>query len=134
MKFWRYIPAAAIALLAVGSSLSAVPSKTIVDVRCDGDDGLTQRVCAALKDEFKAAPDFTLSIGNKSGTLIVRVPTNVDWKQVGKRMKVKYRAEFTTTSDQKIGATAGSCWEDELKKCAAQVVKHAEVVRQKYHT
>lgn len=109
----------------------AKSAATPVDVRCDGDDGLTQRVCAAVQNGFKSSQDFTLTSADEPGMLVVRIPTNVDWKQMGKRTKVLYKIEFTTANDQKIAASKGSCWEDAISKCVDQIVEKAKIATRK---
>jgi hypothetical protein len=130
--FWKRMPLTVVIFLSMAlGALNASSNPKPIDLRCDGDDALTQRVCAALKDKFKSSADFKLSTGNEPGILVVTIPTNVDWEQVGKRTKVIYRAVFATIDDQKIDTTVGSCWEDALTKCADQVAKQARVVAHK---
>jgi dienelactone hydrolase len=68
-----------------------MPAKPVpVAVLCDGDDGLTARLCDALKHDFGKSPDFTLEVAHKPRILIVRIPTNVGWKKVnGKAVSVR---------------------------------------------
>jgi hypothetical protein len=107
---------------------------TLVEVWCVGDDGLTQRLRDALENALKLSPDFSLSSGKKPGTLVVTIPTNVGWKQVGKRMQVLYAVEFASVDNQNIGTNTGSCWDDMLSKCAAQIVKDAKIAARKITT
>jgi hypothetical protein len=67
-----------------------------------------------------------MSYGQKQGTLIVLIPTHVGWKHVGSRTRVLYKVEFKTTNDRRIATMKGSCWEDALGECAAQIVKRAK--------
>ncbi len=57
------------------------------------------------------------------------IPHAVRWEPVGSRTKVSYDVEFTT-GGHPFGGTVlrhskGSCWDDELDVCAAQVLKDA---------
>jgi len=99
-----------------------------------GDDGFTQKLRDTLENAFKSSPDFSLSSGKKPGTLVVTIPTNVGWKQVGKRMQVLYTVEFASVDNQNIGTNTGSCWDDMLSKCAAQIVKDAKIAARKIGT
>src|SRR5215471_13432469 len=115
--------------LAMLYPMQAIPTQstpTLVWVRCNGDDGLTQRLCDALKRAFKSASDFQLSSGQKPGTLIVAVPTNVGWKRVGRRTRALYTIDFTL-GGKNLGSSKGSCWDGELEKCAAEILKHAKI-------
>lgn len=97
-----------------------------VEVWGGADDGLTIRLRDALKDAFRSSTDFHLSSGNKPGTLVITLPSNVEWKQVGGRTQVLYTAEFASDG-QNLGGSKGSCWDDALAKCAAQIVKDAKI-------
>lgn len=114
---------------AAAGSLKATP----VEVWSGGDDGLTLRLRASLENAFKSSPAFVLSSGKKPGTLIVTIPTHVEWKQFGKRMKVLYRVNFASVDNQPLGGSEGSCWDDELARCANKVVKDATAVAHKAH-
>ena len=97
-----------------------------VEVWRGGDDGLTLRLADALENAFTASPYFILSSGRKKGTLVVKIPTHVGCRQIGKRTRVLYKVEFAAADDQNVGGSAGSCWEDAITQCAAQVVKDAK--------
>jgi len=97
-----------------------------VEVWGGADDGLTIRLRDALKDAFRSSADFYLSSGKKPGTLVITLPSNVGWKPVGGRTEVLYTAEFASDG-QNLGGSTGSCWDDALAKCAAQIVKDAKI-------
>lgn len=123
------ITAAMITTACVGapSLAKSVP----VEVWRGGDDGLTSRFADALESAFRGSSAFVLSEGKKPGTLIVTIPSNVGWKQIGSRTEVHYSVTFTDTSSQAFGVSKGACWEDQLSKCAVHVLTDAEVVRAK---
>jgi hypothetical protein len=105
--------------------VSARPDKAMpVEVWTGGDDGLTQRVADAVRDEFKQSPLFTLTQASMPNSLRVTIPTHVGWKEVGSRSRVTYRVVFET-GPRRIGERSGICWEDELAACARMVVKQA---------
>jgi hypothetical protein len=110
-------------------------SQTPVELWCGGDDNLTQGVCRALDSEFASTQDFVIRTGESSGerpvTLIVTIPTNVDWKERSKRTRVFYTVEFKSSGDKKLGAKKGACWENDLKACASQIVKQARTAARK---
>ena len=110
------------------------PSKRVVEVRCGGDDNLTQGVCRNIYNEFASTPDFVITDEGNTGSLIINVPTNVHWKERGKRTRVFYVVEFFSSQEKRLGKKKGECWEDNLKTCAVQVLKEARaVVRKKKH-
>ena len=123
------ITAATITTACVGAPSLAKPVP--VEVWRGGDDGLTSRFADALEGAFRGSSAFVLSVGKKPGTLIITIPSNVGWKQIGSRTEVHYSVTFTGTSSQAFGASKGACWEDQLSKCAVHVLKDAEVVRAK---
>jgi len=110
------------------------PGQTLVEVWCGGDDNLTQGVCHAVYNECAASPDFVMSSDETPGTLIVRIPTNVDWKEERGRTRVFYKVEFKSTNGKKLGTKKGSCWETEPGTCAAQIMKQAKIVARKLNT
>lgn len=134
ISIWMCSVATLLAVL-VPRCPSAVGSTkpTPVEVWSRGDDVLTLRFRASLEEAFKASSAFVLSSGNKPGTLIVTIPTHVEWKQVAKRTKVLYTVNFASVDNQSLGASDGSCWDDALTKCAKKVVKDAAAAARKLH-
>jgi len=119
-------------LIVTACAMEAVAVEpTLVEVWCGGDDGLTIRLRDALENAFKSSPRFSLSFGKKPKTLIVSIPTNVEWNKVGKKTQVLYTVEFSLADNQKIGTSTGSCWDNAFAKCAAQIVKDAETAARK---
>jgi hypothetical protein len=106
-------------------------TQTPVEVWCGGDDGLTQGVCHALESAFASTADFVTSSGKRPGTLVVTIPYNVSSKESGKRTRVSYTVEFTSSNDKKLRTRKGSCWEDDLATCANQIVAQARIAARK---
>jgi uncharacterized protein (DUF1697 family) len=105
----------------------ASKGRTLVEVWRVGDDALTIKLAETIERAFGRSPDFTLSNGRKQNTLIVTIPTNVDWERSPKRGKVRSTLEFTSSdTNQKLGTSTVSCWDDALTKCAEKVVKDAK--------
>ena len=132
---WRRLPSIIVASLAVaGCAIEAAsPEPTLVEVWRGGDDGLTLRLTDALESAFRSSPKFTLSNGRKPGTLVVTLPTHVEWRQVGTRTQVSYSVDFAAIDGRNIGASKGSCWDDALVKCASHIVGDAEIAAHKIH-
>jgi hypothetical protein len=133
-SLWTRCVVTVLAVFIAQSLLAADSAKpTLVEVWSGGDDGLTLRLRASLEDGFKSSSAFVLSSGKKPGTLIVTIPTHVEWKQVGKRTKVLYKVNFASVDNQPVGSSEGSCWDDALTKCADKIVKDATAVAHKVH-
>lgn len=131
-SLWTRCVATVLAIFIAQSFLAADSAKpTLVEVWSGGDDGLTLRLRASLEGAFKSSSAFVLSSGKKPGTLIVTIPTHVEWKQVGKRTKVLYKVNFASVDNQPVGSSEGSCWDDALTKCANKIVKDATAVAHK---
>jgi len=112
-----------LAIQTLYARVADLPAKPVpVVVLCNGDDGLTARICDAVKHDFSKSPDFTLEVANKPRIVIVRIPTNVGWKKVNGRIKVLYKVEFSLKEGRDLGSSGGSCWERSLNNCAVQVV------------
>jgi hypothetical protein len=114
--------------------LFAAPARpTPVEVWTGGDDGLTQRLRDQIENKFKSSSDFVLSSGKKPGSLIVTIPTHVAWIEKGARTHVRYKVEFSSSDDTAIGKSSGSCWDDNLADCSAQIYSGAQKAAQKLH-
>lgn len=119
-------------LLVVQTAAEAASTKpTLVEVWCGSDDSLTIGLRNVLENAFKSSSDFALSYGKKPGTLIVTIPTNVEWKRARKLTKVFYMVDFTSVDNQPLGSSKGSCWNDAMTKCANKIVKDAMVAARK---
>jgi hypothetical protein len=108
-------------------SKGAAAKPTLVEFWHVGDDGLSQRLAERVESEFERSPNFAIGSGKKPGTLVVTIPTNVEWTLVGKRTQVFYNIEFATADNETISKGSGSCWENEFEKCATQIVDDAKV-------
>jgi hypothetical protein len=119
----------------IGScALHATPAQpTPVEVWTGGDDGLTQRLRHEIENKFKSSSDFVLSSGKKPETLILTIRTHVAWSQKGTRTHVRYKVEFSSSDDIGIGKSSGSCWDDSLAECAAQIYGGAQRAARKLH-
>lgn len=104
-----------------------------VEVWCCGDDGLTRSLRAALENRFQSSSEFELNSAKKPGTLLVTIPTNVRWKQVGGRTRVVYSVDFTSVDGLSLGRSKGECWDSDLEKCAAHVVAGARSAARRLH-
>jgi hypothetical protein len=130
----RILVAAHLALLVTttGCGESNPSSKlTLVEVWRGGDDGLTVRLSEALEAAFQSSSEFALTTGKKPGTLIVAIPTNIRWKQVDARTEIVYAVEFASADGRELGATSGSCWEDELQVCVVRIIEDAKAASTK---
>jgi hypothetical protein len=131
--YWPCLPA----ILAVSLVLTfcahdaSATKRRSVEVWCGGDDGLTLGLRDALEKAFASSPDFYLSRGRTPGSLIVTIPTHVRWMKVEKRTWVDYAVEFDLKGNHHLGKDAGSCWDDEIQECAAQIVIEARAVARK---
>jgi hypothetical protein len=101
-------------------------SVTPVEVWRGGDDGFTARLADAIEAAFRVSPAFSMSYGKKPGTLIVTIPTNVAFEETGARVQIFFDVNYTNATDRLLGSASGTCWENELSTCAAEVVKRAE--------
>jgi hypothetical protein len=132
MKLGPGAPLPLILIILVASAMEGTAAeRTPVDVWCGGDDGLTRRLRDALESQFRSSPEFDLNAQTGPGTLVVTIPTHVDWKLDGQRTKVFYTVEFATVEKRKLATLKGSCWDDNMTKCATQIVKKAAIAARK---
>ena len=120
--------------MAVCAPQSAPRKPRPVEVWRVGDDGLTSKLTDTLEAALGSSQDFALSSGKKPGTLVVTIPNHVRWKTAsGGRPRVIYTVEFSSVDAQVIGRANGTCWDDSLLTCAAQIIKDAKVAARKMH-
>src|SRR6185369_5232890 len=105
--------------------------KTPVELWWVGDDVFSKGMCQAFFAAFESSPDFNLQERNKLGNLIVTIPQNVGWKEVGKRTRVTYVVEFSTSDERVFMTRKGWCWHEEYAKCASLILKEAKVAARK---
>jgi hypothetical protein len=91
------------------------------------DDGLTVKCVDALEVAFKASSSFVLSGDSQAKTLVVSIPTNLSSKRVGDQLQVMYSVELSSGAGQHLATSTGSCWDEELSKCADVILRDAEV-------
>ena len=108
----------------VSAPTAARPTAIPVEVWTGGDDGLTQRLADAVRNEFRQSALFTLAPASTQNALRVSLPTHVGWNEVGGRTRVTYRVMFETAK-RRMGERSGACWDDELRECARMVVEQA---------
>ena len=96
-----------------------------------GDDVLSERLAEQVENAFQQSPYFTISSGKKPGTLVVTIPTNVDWREKAGRTRVHYQVNFTSTDNRRIGSSQGLCWDSALADCASQIVRRARIAARK---
>ena len=92
-----------------------------------GDDDFSIRMRQAIIAAFESSPDFDLQEENKPKNLIVTIPENVGWKKIGKRTKVFYSVEFSTSDDGVFSIRKGWCWHNEYATCANQILRQARI-------
>jgi hypothetical protein len=107
--------------------------RTPVEVWCGGDDGLTLGLRDALEKAFESSPDFNLTSRKIPGKLVVTIPTHVKWMQAEKRTYIDYIVRFTSINNHDLGTVPGSCWDDEITQCVAQIMSDARRVARKIH-
>jgi hypothetical protein len=64
-----------------------------------------------------------MSSGKLAGTLLVTIPTNVEWKRLGKKTRVLYKIDLSIVGGKDFGERTGACWDDDLQSCSKSIVK-----------
>ena len=108
-----------------GSDVVAVSHYAVpVEVGAGGDDGLTQRLADAVRTGFEHSAHFRLSASGTLNALKVTIPTHVGWDEINGRTRVSYQLRLDR-GGRHLGNSSGTCWENELAACAAQMVEIA---------
>ena len=101
--------------------------KPPVELWCVGDDLYSQRMCQAFFAAFESTADFDLQEENKPGNLIVTIPENVESKKIGKRTKIFYSVEFSTSDERVFMTSKGWCWDKQYATCANQILQQTKI-------
>ena len=91
-----------------------------VDIRANGDDGLTQRLKDAIEGAFNACRGFSTRYSTATD-LAVRITSNVTWKRVGNRGEALFEVEYLA-GEHRQKSIKVFCWEDRLGQWAQQVL------------
>ncbi|MGC2636518.1 MAG: hypothetical protein WA294_05025, partial [Acidobacteriaceae bacterium] len=102
----------------ISKAQSPAAQKRVVDVRCNGDDGLTSRLCEAIQRALRAQPDLVMEDATHHETLIVQIPTNVSWKSDGQGMQVFSAVKFLNPNGETLKSSRVSCHNPGLSHCA----------------
>lgn len=97
------------------------PPPQPVEIRFLGDDGLSMRLTQAVIKSINATPSLTYSNEGRGGTVVAQTSDHVGWKRIGGRTQANYDVKFRVIGGGDLGRSVGSCWEDEIAKCAAQI-------------
>jgi hypothetical protein len=119
MKF--FAASIAIAGCTTASSASPIP----VEIQRGGDDGLTVRLADTLEAAFQEARGFAHGDEGQPATLVVVIPRNVQWADVGARTRVIFQVEFRRADSRLLARSRGTCWETQLETCAAHILSDA---------
>ena len=115
----------------VAAPTSVSPRKVVpVEVWTGGDDGLTQRLAEAVRNEFRQSSRFALVSGPAPESLRVTIPTHVGWEQRGGRLRVSYELRLSRDG-RNLGERSGACWENDLRTCARLIV--ADAIQAGFH-
>ena len=133
MKKTMRVFVALVIVISAAASLGGTRKRTLVEFWHTGDDGLSLKLAYQVERAFERSPDFTFSTGQQTGAMIVRIPTNVHWKQVGKRTRVLYQVEFASVDNRLVSRTKGACWDDNVSECADHFLKAGKTAAHKIH-
>ena len=117
------------AVLSCGCATTMQPSRPRpVEVWGGGDDGLTLRFSDAVERALTGSPAFFAGHDKQPRTLVVTIPTNLRWEDVGARTRVFYEVVFADREARRVGTTKGTCWEEQFDACAARIRSYAEKI------
>ncbi len=96
-----------------------------VEIFTGGDDGFTVRLADAVRSEFEKSPLFTLATDPANHALIVKIPTHVEWHDVGTKTRISYKLRLERAG-QVLMESGGTCWETEMQVCAESILDSAD--------
>lgn len=97
-----------------------------VAVSLVGDDGLTQNLDQELKNAIQRDRDLRAVGPDDAGGLTISSESNVDWDKLNGRVVVIYRVFVTGREAANPVPLTGACWENDLRKCARDIVERTK--------
>jgi hypothetical protein len=130
----RYLTAVAVvsAVCAQGCATSLPRGPVPIEVWSGDDTGLGTSFRDALEAAFEASPRFKPGHGKRPGTVVIETGAVQAW-EVGGRLRACYLVRLKDPSDRVLSMKTGTCWGDELPKCAEQVVQAATKTVRRRH-
>jgi hypothetical protein len=117
----------------------ATDKRRLVEYWQFGDSKWSNGLATEVKSAINHSSDFMLTGKQKPGTLIIDVPKQVAIELVGERQRAFYIVRFWVVDDpdkdtnHMLSELEGSCWADEMKACADQIIKDARKAARKIH-
>lgn len=99
---------------------------TSTELWVTGDDGLTQRFAQALTTSLSKSKVLSAPTSNNNDGLVLTIPSNLYWQEVGGNTNFQYVVIFTDRSSKYLGISIGACWENGMSWCADTAVGEAE--------
>lgn len=90
-----------------------------------GDDGATVKFAEALGRRIAESPLLVPSRTSATCDLVVTVANHVSWEDYDGRTMISYRVNVRRQGSQLFESYTGSCWLDEVERCATQAVTDA---------
>src|SRR6185503_8390719 len=106
MAVKRWVVGAVVATAWVGGGCAEPMRRAApwpIEVWRGGDDGLTSRFADAVEDALRSSPAFVTDHGKEPRTLVLTIPTNLRWKEVGSRTRVSYEIVLTDAEGRRLG-------------------------------
>ena len=130
---WRRSAVAFVLLLEVACNKGRDPlHRVAIELRVRGDDSLTVGFMNAVNQKLAASPEVVVSSGLRPGSIVIEIPTNVQWKHIEGRTQIGYLVRFESSDGHALGDSAGECWEEALPACAERVVAEALTVARRH--
>ena len=95
-----------------------------VAINLVGDDGLTQNLQSELRTAVQKNPALRIAAIGDERPLLIESDSNVDWDKLSGR-EIAIYIVFVTSGEAKRVLLVGACWENELSKCARDIVERA---------
>jgi hypothetical protein len=111
--------------------ITPTPKKTLIELWHVGDDGSSLRFFDEVEKTFGKSKNFVFSYGNKEGTLIVTIPSNIKWVKIENRTQVMFIVEFTNSNKNLLKRIDGKCWETQMSVCVTKILNETELVARK---
>jgi hypothetical protein len=106
------------------AAIIAANAPVPVEIWTGGDIGTVQRLSDSVRQAFQNSQKFSLSYGQKTGTIYVTVPVEIKMRPVGGRIAITASIGFAhapPNAPQELVGTV-NCWDDDMSACGQGAV------------
>ena len=87
-----------------------------------GDDGATQRLAEALRNQLRRSGRYRLTFAEERADATLEITNHVQWYPVRGVDFIEYHVVFGRVSGERLGESNGRCPAERMELCASRIV------------